>query len=203
MIFPIATASFEFTINQLLRLNPESAEQMQALNNKVILLELTDLNTQLYFLPNQKEVQILSHYEGEADCVVKGTSFSLFKIGISQADSGPADVIEISGDIDIGQQFQAVIAEFEIDWEEHWSKVIGDAGAHQLGNLFRKAKHIFSDSIQTLNMDVSEYLHFEVEKLPLKEDVDNFIRTVKETEAAVDQLANRIELIKERQNKTK
>jgi ubiquinone biosynthesis protein UbiJ len=82
----------------------------------------------------------------------------------------------------------------DLDWEEELSRWLGDSLARKLGNLGRRSARVARESVQTLAMDLSEYLRFEKQALPDRTEVDEF-------NADVDTLRNDVERLKARINR--
>ena len=72
------------------------------------------------------------------------------------------------------------------DWEEQLSHLVGDAAAHQVGNLVRDTLQWGAKSVDTLGRDLTEYLQEESRQLPQRDEVNKFL-------AAVDVLRNDVE----------
>ena len=91
--------------------------------------------------------------------------------------------MEISGDANLAQRFQQILRNMEIDWEEHLSHWVGDTAAHKLGRVFKQSRELIKEVHQTVQMDISEYLRYEKNMLPDRDEVAEYI-------AAVDVLRN-------------
>ena len=187
-------AVLEKAINQVLRLDPDTVEQLQQLQGKVIAIELQGLNVTLYLMPQQEGLNVFCHFEEEPDTVLRGTPIAMAKMGLAK---NAGDVlfegdVEISGDVELGQQFREILGGLDIDWEEHLSHLTGDIVAHKAGNI---ARGIFSWGKQTaeiLSQDVAEYLQEESFDLPSRREVDGFLKNVDALRSDVDRLEVRI-----------
>jgi len=108
--------------------------------------------------------------------------------------------MQVIGDISLGQRFQDIMQNIEIDLEEPLSKWVGDIMAYQIGKFVRGTSRLAANTSKILVMDLSEYLRFEIEMLPddllvdefskdvdlLREDVDRFAKRVNKLEARVN-----------------
>jgi len=82
----------------------------------------------------------------------------------------------------------------DIDFEDPLSKWVGDTLAYQIGQFMRKAGNITFKTVETLMVDISEYLRFEIEMLPDELLVEEFSKEV-------DLLRNDTELVSKRIDK--
>lgn len=192
----ILIATIENAFNRLLSLDPEAAQQLAAMEGRIICLQLEGLNIQLYLFPDAEDVMILDDFDGDADTTISGTLIALAKLGLandSQAEMFAGDVT-ITGDLKLGRQFNKLFASLDIDWEEQLSKVTGDMAAHTLGNISRTLFSWNNRNTVSMKMNVSEYLQEEVGYIPSQNEADAFMHDV-------DTLRNDVSRIEARLNK--
>ena len=183
----MALAGLEITLNRYLGLDPETMTRLSALTGKVIDLELRGLGITLHMAPHSGGIQLLHDDDVTADAVISGTPLSLARVGLGEERRLLfAGEVEIRGDVTVGQRFEAVLRDIDIDWEEQLSRLVGDAAAHQVGNLVRDTLNWGAKTLETLGRDISEYLQEESRHLPQRDEVDEFL-------AAVDVLRNDVE----------
>lgn len=193
------SAAMEMAINRYLALDPAAAARMQALAGKVIGIELRDVNLCFFMLPAQDQLHVHGHFDGEADTTLRGTSLAMARMSLSDnaSDSLFSGDVEISGDVELGEQFRAVIDGIDIDWEEQLSKLTGDVIAHQVGNVVRGVMQWGKKAAGTLEQDLAEYLQEESRVLPVRYDVDDFVNAVDEVRMAVDRLQARVQRLQQ------
>ncbi|MBU1190935.1 MAG: SCP2 sterol-binding domain-containing protein [Gammaproteobacteria bacterium] len=184
----------EAACNSALALDPEVRERLGELDGKVIAVELLGVGLQLFFFPHAQGVQVLSHYEGEADTVIRGAPLSLLRLSLSAkpADELFAGGVELRGDTATGQAFQDILRALDLDWEELLSRVAGDDIAHQAGRLLRAAGKQLKHTGHTLEMNVSEYLREEADLLVDHHAVDDFLHAVDDLRSDADRLEARV-----------
>ncbi|NOY62884.1 MAG: hypothetical protein GXP10_07015 [Gammaproteobacteria bacterium] len=100
--------------------------------------------------------------------------------------------VEIRGDSELGQRFQAILNAIDVDWEEQLSKVTGDVVAHQLGNMARGVNQWLTETADSVAQDVGEYLQEESRDLPHPSQVAQFVADVDQIRMDVDRLDARI-----------
>ncbi len=202
---PTAIAAvLETAINQVLQLDPDTVEQLQQLQGKVIAIELQGINVTLYLMPQEvpqeKALNVFGHFEGEPDTVLRGTPIAMAKMGLAK---NAGDVlfegdVEISGDVELGQQFREILDGLDIDWEEHLSHLTGDIVAHKMGNLVRGIFAWGKQTTEILSQDAAEYLQEESRELPNRREVDNFLKNIDILRSDVDRLEMRVTRLSER-----
>lgn len=193
-------AVLEKAINQVLALDPETMERLQALQGKVIALELRIINVTLYLIPGVEGLGVFGHFEGEPDTILGGTPLAMAKMGMSKeaGDALFAGDVEISGDVELGQQFRDILDQLDIDWEEHLSHLTGDVVAHKVGNLVRDVFKWSKQATTTLSQDAAEYLQEESRDLPNRGEVDSFLKDVDTLRSDVDRIEARVARLQRR-----
>ncbi len=198
---PTAIAAIlESAINQVLRLDPDTVEQMQQLQGKVIAVELLGLNVTLYLVPQEESLNVFGHFEGEPDTVLRGTPIAMAKMGLikNAGDALFEGDVEISGDVELGQQFREILDGLDIDWEEHLSHITGDIVAHKVGNLARGIFGWGKRTSEILGQDAAEYLQEESRELPNRREVDGFLKNIDTLRSDVDRLDMRVSRLGDR-----
>jgi len=191
---PSAITGLESAINRYLRLDPESGKRLAGLAGRCINIHLEGLNADLYIHPDEHGLQLKDSIEGEADTTLRGTPLALAQLGLgsnTEKSLFSGDVV-ISGDVETGQTFKAILDELDIDWEEQVSHLTGDIVAHQLGNLARRGRHALRHGLNTLEQDIGEYLQEELRVLPTRIETENFSNDVTRVSMDVERLEARV-----------
>lgn len=191
---PSAITGLESAINRYLRLDPDSGKRLAGLAGRCINIHLEGLEVDLYIYPDEHGIQLIDCIDGEADTTLRGTPLALARLGLgSNAEKSlfSGDVV-ISGDVETGQSFKAILDELDIDWEEQLSHLTGDIVAHQLGNLARRGRLALHHGLNTLQQDIGEYLQEELRVLPTRIETENFSSDVTRISMDVERLAARV-----------
>ncbi|HFE36817.1 MAG TPA: sterol-binding protein [Gammaproteobacteria bacterium] len=193
-----AVILMEVAINNALKLDDFSFKKIQALQGKIIGIELTGINIRYYLAPTVDGVQVLSRLRAgqEADTWIRGTPLSMLKTALSDDRSSlfQGDVT-IDGDMALGQQVQRILDGLEIDWEEPLSHVVGDIAAHQLGDIVRGFSGWAIKSLDSLTRSTGEYFQEETQDVVNSTELVRFIDQVDELRADTDRLQQRLEKI--------
>lgn len=187
-------AGLETALNRYLRLDPATLARLVPLAGKVIAVELRGLDLTLHMLPHAGGVHLLHDYLGTPDTIISGAPFSLLRLGVDKDGRGPLleGAVEVRGDIDAGQRFEAVLRDIDIDWEEQLSRLVGDVAAHQVGVVLRGVRDWGIRGAAHLRRDIGDYLQEESAQLPRREEVDEFTAAVDRLRGDADRLAARV-----------
>jgi len=194
------TAALETAFNRYVELDPLGKARLAQLEGKVIAVDILGLDMSLYFLPAATQVHIMSHFEGTADTHVSGAPFSLLRMSLS--DRGEQQLfsgdVKITGDIETGQQFNRILKQLDIDWEEHLSHLTGDVIAHQLGRGFRSLLNWGQQTRDSLLKDTGEYVVEESDLVVSAYELEDFSAHVATTHNDVERIQARIQRLQHR-----
>jgi len=189
-----AQATLEGALNWAIRKDPEAFAHLDGAHGKIICIELMGLGQRLYLIPNPSGIQLLGDFEGEADCTIRGTPWSLARMGGDQADNSQlySGDVAISGDTQLAHHFSQFMKRLEIDWEEQLSKLTGDVVAHEVGNIVRGLGEWGRDQLTTSRLNLQEYLTEELRLLPTRCEVEGFLSDVDQLRDDLGRLEARI-----------
>ena len=189
--------AIEKAINRYLALDPVSLERLSSYRDKTVAVEISGLNFTFYILIKDKGVVVFQQEPDKIDTWLVGTPVSLMKMGLSNKAVETENIlfsgeVEIRGDVELGQALKTVFNEIDVDPEEQLSKITGDVVAHQVGNLVRGGMQWGRNSLQTLELDLAEYLQEEIHFVPRREEVDSFLSEVDQLRSDVDRMEARV-----------
>jgi len=192
-------AGLEATLNGYLGLDPVARERLAALHGRTVGVELVGLGLTLFFTPDETgALQVYGQHEGEPDCWLRGTPFDLLRAGDQArgADQLFSQRVRIEGDSALGQRFGAILADLDIDWEEQFSRLVGDVAAHEVGNAARAARDLGQRTRRTAEQNLREYLQEEARLLPTRYEATEFLDAVDGLRDDVERLAARVERLR-------
>jgi ubiquinone biosynthesis protein UbiJ len=209
----LLSAGIEFSLNQLLRLDPDSPPKLKKLAGKQLQVSVRELPWPLIFsFSEQIDVMALppgdtgSPLPGEAanlmvDCHI---SLALETLGELRDSSKISQLIQqnkltLEGDILVAQSFSSLLKELDIDWEEQLSKYTGDVAAHQ---TFASIKSVFftaGQQLQDFGQQLAHNLTQDGAIAAAKPAVDDFCEQVNELRSAVERLDARLSLLENHQ----
>jgi len=179
--------------------DPEIARKLNQLENKRLLVVLTDINKDFIVTPGPSSIavseRVQTEVEEEFTTTIHSNIVSLIRIGVgadyqTMLSNG---ALKIEGDVEFANQLFAIFKEIDVDWEEVASKYVGDSVAYQLGLFVNKFKRYSSRSVDNFRLDVSEYLQEESRIVPTKVETDRFMSDVDNLDATVQRLEARVQ----------
>ena len=185
----------EAAFNNYLALDPEAPEKLTAFDGKIICIDIRGLNKRIYLLINGSKISVVKQHDAEPDATITGSPAALFKLGVHR-DSAPlffAGEVEIRGDTRLGRQFKSLLADMEIDWEEHLSRLIGDIAAHRVAGLFNELKEWGESVTGNFADDVGEYLQEESRDVVSGAEMGMFYQQVDKLRDDTERLKARID----------
>ena len=192
-------AAVETGLNQALRLDPVSFEQLARFEGKQIALELHGTGLTLLLLPGHDGIQVMSGDAAQADTVISGTPLALAELSFGDARRVLfAGEVTIRGDVETGQAFKRLLDHLDIDWEEHLSRYTGDVVGHQLGDLFRGLQDWGRQARRVLGRNLAEFLQQESRQLATRDAVAEFVREVDGLRDDSERLQQRVTLLQQR-----
>lgn len=192
------TALMQMTFDAALDGNDEALALCAKLDGLTIAIEFAEFSSTagsapLFLRPHEGGIDILNAWQGSADVTLRGTIPSLLFARVNRDKGGLPKGVKVSGDAEIGQQFQRLIDSLDIDWEEKLSRFIGDSAAHQVGSLLRGFRDWGRQSTERFGDNLREFLQEETENLPRRREVNEFLDAVDALRTDVDRLEARLQ----------
>ena len=194
LIKPLLSSTLETALTQYLALDDNAQSYLTPLVGKVIAITLEPFNETLYLCPTETSIQCLENFVGEIDTTLSGSLSAFGMMGLSKTPMRSlfSGDIKITGDTRLGQKFQQLFQQLDIDWEQHLSHFTGDSLAHTLGSLFRSGNQWTQESIETFKLNATEFLQEETRDLPAKAESDIFYQQVDSLRMDFDRLCAHI-----------
>ncbi|MXZ81466.1 MAG: hypothetical protein F4Z15_08950 [Gammaproteobacteria bacterium] len=148
---------------KLMEVDPDSRARLAELEGKALHLIVHSPEMNLFVLPTSTGLEFREQYDREADATLHGSLLAfaghgLSGIGIRLESSDP---IAISGDSELAQSFQQVLAKIDMDREALLSLVIGDTPARKLNLLLASVADRLGESARLSRENLFEYLQEE------------------------------------------
>lgn len=178
----------EKALNNYIRLDINTLQQIAKLEKKIIKIQIPDWNIDLFIIPYKRGIHLSINANTKIDTIISGSLLNLFRAGYAKGKSAFLfkHPIEISGDIEVGEKIRRIIAEMDIDWEEHLSKLTGDIMAHYIGTGFRQMINLSKSTMALLFKNLKDYLQAEVQLVPTLNEVSSFNESVSLLQHAVE-----------------
>ena len=201
--FQAAQGELSSALSRLLKADADCAERLARLEGAVIEVQLKDSPRRAYALPGGHGVSLRRHHEGDVAVRVSGrvADFIAYARASRRGDSLGAGRIEISGDLAVAQQVQALLSDLSIDWEEVLAGAIGDVPAHALGRIVRTLGAWGESTLRRFERDAADYLMHETRLVVQRREVDELGRSVFALADDAERLAVRVQRLRARRQK--
>lgn len=186
-----AKKTLQNAINHALALDDTMPIKLKSLDGKVLKLIIMPLQFVFYIHFRQGRVELTLNHEGHVDTTIKSSPMGFIRLSLlpaSRVRSLFNDTIELSGDVELGQQVKQLFDTMDIDWEGHLAHFTGDAIAYKLGDLMQKGMAFQHQFRQSVDHTLSSYLQEEARVLPPREEVADFMNDIDELVLQVDRL---------------
>ena len=190
-------ALLERGLNHTLRDSPAAARLLAQLNGQALALHAEELGRMLYLVAHPAGLQVLMQVDRPAQATLSGTLFSLSRLAAGSASGRLPPGVRLSGEIEVAEQFQRLLALARPDFEALLARTLGDALAHSVGTRLQRIGRWVSRSLFSLGQDASEYLRYETDLLPDRSEVAAWIDEVDRLRDDVARLAARVERLQQ------
>lgn len=190
----ILVATLETALNKYLALDTKANILLKPLIGKVIALKLRHPDWIIYFYPTTSNIQILESYQDKPDTVIKGSITTLAMMGMNANPMQAvfSGAVKIEGDIKTGEAFQRLFNQLNPDFVAKLSPYTGDVFAQKTGQLFHSSHVWGKETLNTMQLNISEFLQDETHHLPPQPEIDIFCDQVDVLRSDLDRLNERI-----------
>ncbi|MCF2859697.1 SCP2 sterol-binding domain-containing protein [Pseudoalteromonas sp. SMS1] len=142
MWISVLTAVTEQIVNRLITLEPSLRQDLRDAEHRVLAVTLTDLNLSCALHYNGDHCFVYGNYLDSADCHITTAldTVSELKDPSQLTRLIRANKLDLQGDIHLAQAYSKAFSNLKIDWAEHVSRYLGDAGAQHLVNTIGQGK---------------------------------------------------------------
>ncbi|MDQ2993724.1 MAG: hypothetical protein M3R00_02085 [Pseudomonadota bacterium] len=189
----------QWVSGQFFALDPELRDEFAQLPDKIMQVEFVGFWVSIYLRPTPDGIVFARTVEGAPDAIIRGTPLALMKMGIVQrfgGDARSAD-IEIQGDAEFVHQMNILMKKFRIDWDEILANIVGDRVAQPVSSWARASVREAGRVAQAMQENLTEYIQEEIQLLPPREAVDDFMADVDAMRDRVERLEALIRLMHE------
>ncbi|MDQ5930215.1 MAG: ubiquinone biosynthesis accessory factor UbiJ [Bacteroidota bacterium] len=191
MLKKLSLQALQFAINQALSLDHSTLERLSGLNGKCIEIVVLPLHVHFYIRLNQSIIELHHESSQKPDTIIHTSPMGLIRISFlpsSKMRSLFNDHIQISGDIQLGQELKEIFDKIDIDWEGHLAHFTGDVVAYHLSKVFRKGKQIQEKYSQSLKFQAKEFILYEKQWSPTQSELEEYYRIVDDTRLRTERL---------------
>ena len=138
-IKPLLIATLESAINAYLAMDEHAEEYLAPMAGKVLAVHITSFDETLYLCPAHKRLQLLEHYEGDADATLSGSISALGLMGLSATPMRFLfkGEVKMAGDTLLAQKFQRLFEKLDFKLEAKLARYTGERFAQSVAGVFR------------------------------------------------------------------
>lgn len=194
---PIITATVENVLNSFLWRSDALKSPRQRLKGRTLRITLSGFSTPLVLSFSEQQIDVLGAWEGDADCTVITSPGILPKLRDRQQLTAliKSGELEVQGDIQVVQNFVALVDLAEFDPAELLAPWIGDIAAEGVGRVVRGGAHFLKKRFDRDRHYLADALTEEWRLAPgplevawFAEETDALARSVEALSKRMDQL---------------
>jgi ubiquinone biosynthesis protein UbiJ len=190
-------APLESVLNRNIAASAAARSACRKLNGKALALHLVstpqNVLLRLQLRCEDEHVSVSTTESLTADATLIGTPLAFFSmVNAPPENAMRSGAIRIEGDAEVAQAFRDLLKAARPDVEEELSRIIGDVGAHQLGNFARGAIKFGQRVANTFAQNVAEYLQEETRDVVGRIELDEFTHEVDRLRDDVERLEARM-----------
>ena len=194
---PLLTAGIEGALNAFLWRSGALKPARQRLFGKVLRIELKEFSSPLVLAFSERQIDVLSAWEDEADCTVTTRLGVLPQLRNRQQLTAliRSGDLEVQGDLQVVQNLVALMDLAELDPAELLAPYTGDIVAEGVSKTLRGGAHFLLRGFQRQQRYVAEALTEEWRMAPGPLEVAWFAEVSAAIARDVDALARRLEKV--------
>lgn len=193
-------AAAEAALNRALRLAPDGAAKLAALDDCVFALHCTAPMVDIYLQPQGSSIRLMGIYEGPITTSIRGEASDFTSLAAS-ADPAATLIngkLELHGDSAPLIELQNILTQLDVDWEAPLVSSLGDVAGHQLAQVLRDAFSWSKQASASLGRQLEEFIHEEARLTPPRLELEDFYRDVQALDLRVERLQSRTARLRKR-----
>ncbi len=161
----------------------------EKLCNKTIKLCINDIKKDFFISFQDENIKILTEHV-EEDVSISGTLSSLLFYGTTGKSELFASKIKINGDVETANSLNNLLQESEI-LRSIIVEMLGQKAASKVFSILDPIKDKMNKSKESQNTALSDFLKFDINLIPSKDDINNYIDAVDDIKTRTDKLLSR------------
>ena len=193
-------AGVELGLNRVLAMDSTALPRLARLHGRIIALECSAPQLQLFIRPSAEGLGLAAHYAGEPDCRLRAPASSLLRLasGKNQSEVLHSAEVSLEGDTAALLDLVGVLQDLELDWEYELSRWLGPVASQLFGSHVRSRVNWTQQTLDSLRLDLADYLSEESRSLVGKREADARFAELDRLKLALDRLDARIERLSQR-----
>ena len=166
---------------------------VRRLDGRALEIELSNTPLRLFLTARDGRIELAERRETPADARLAGTPLSMLALAGPEAEGRlRSGKVRIEGDAEITQAFRELLEHTRPDFEEELARIVGDVAARRATNFARGLFDFGRRATDSLVTSAAEYLQEEGRDVPVRLEVEEFLREVDRLRDDVERLEARI-----------
>lgn len=188
-------AGIETLVNQALKYDPASRQAVAAITD-VLAVEANAPNFTLYLRGQEDGIAIAAHNEAPVAARLTGSVWGLFQL-LKGLESLANTDVHLTGSTSLLQQWQQVLNNLDIDWEDAISEVLGDILGPMAADVVRSSAQWSKQQADEQQRLAKEYLPEELNVTPSQTQADQLYDAIADIAMDTDRLAARLKKLQQ------
>jgi ubiquinone biosynthesis protein UbiJ len=190
-----ALAAAETLLNQALRHDPATRLALQKLAGKVLHLQMTQPQFDIYLCPRGDAIDVQGECALPVHCQVRGALTDLVKLAGGEQVSLAGSGVQVTGQTQLLLDVKQILANVDIDWEDWLASYLGDEITSPLVSNLRRAARFGKTQMRDAQLQLEPYLTEELQLLPSRTALTDFGEAVDQLALATDRLEARLHVL--------
>ncbi len=193
MLLAGTTRLLEAAIRKALQYDPGTRASLRRLEGRTLCVEVIQPEFTLFITSQAGEAQIRIASDQAPEATLRGSLMQLASLPRRNLHNLHDTGVELLGNFDLVQQWQAILKDLDIDWEEPLNQITGDLVGHPLAQGVRAVARKVSRDARRMPGYVSEYLSEEARVLIGTDEAEVFYEDVDDLRSRTDRLEARLQ----------
>ncbi len=194
------TAAIETSVNHALSYDPATRQRVADITD-ILAVNITTPAITLYFRGHTDGVHVMGHCEAPVVTQLSGSIIDLIGL-LKQPTSLANSNVALTGSTHLLQQWQTLLQDMDIDWEEAISRILGDIAGPFAASGIHTAVDWSKSQLQEQQRLIKEYVSEELKLTPSKAETEHFFDQVHELKLNVDRMNARIQALHQKLDKS-
>ena len=163
---------------------------LEDINNKKIKINIVDVQQDVCIKIDENRIVLLEKLD-DVDVEISSSFINFLFFILSKGSDTYSSKINISGDIETANKFNEILSKSS-EVRELISNYIGGENFAKIESVFSNVTSKISDLVGDKQKDIKDYLIHDLEVLPSKKEIENFLDEVDEVKSRTEKLMKKI-----------